>query len=60
MPGMCADVQARAPNVPILIPPQKNAKIKQHGNCKAEPLLRDESLRAIRQVGRKTWKRQSG
>ena len=58
--GVYADVQAQAPNAPILIPPQKNAKIKQHGNCKAEPLPRDESLRAIRKVGRKAWKRQSG
>jgi hypothetical protein len=41
------------------IPPRKNAKIWQHGNCKALPHPRDENLRAIRQHGRKTWKRQS-
>lgn len=41
------------------IPPRKNAKIGQHGNCKAPPHPRDENLRAIRQHGRKTWKRQS-
>jgi hypothetical protein len=41
------------------IPPRKNAKIWQHGNCKAPPHPRDENLRAIRQHGRKTWKRQS-
>ena len=46
--------QARA-----AIPPRKNAKIQQHGNCQAAPLQRDENLRAIRQMGRKKWKRDS-
>jgi IS5 family transposase len=41
------------------IPPRKNAKIWQHGNCKAPPHPRDENLRTIRQHGRKAWKRQS-
>jgi hypothetical protein len=41
------------------IPPQKNAKIWQHGNCKAPPHPRDENLRAIRKQGRKVWKRQA-
>lgn len=41
------------------IPPQKNAKIWQHGNCKDEPLIRDENLRAIRRKGRKKWKEES-
>ena len=40
------------------IPPQKKAKIWQHGNGKAEPLSRDENLRRIRQVGRKQWKQE--
>ena len=40
-----------------VIPPQKNAKIKQHGNTKAEPLPRDEAIRYIRRHGRKEWKR---
>ena len=31
-----------------IIPPRKNAKIKQHGNCQKPPLPRDENLRAIR------------
>lgn len=53
-------LKARAPTAQILIPPKKNAKIKQHGNCKAVPLTRDETLRAIRRKGRKTWKKQSG
>ena len=41
------------------IPPQKNAKIWQHGNSKASPHPRDENLRVIRKRGRKAWKRQS-
>ena len=41
------------------IPPRKNAKIWQHGNCNAPPLPRDETLRAIRRRGRKAWKRAS-
>ncbi|MEM6614624.1 MAG: IS5 family transposase [Cyanobacteria bacterium P01_C01_bin.72] len=43
-----------------VIPPRKNAKIQQHGNCQAPRLARDENLRAIRQMGRKKWKRESG
>ncbi len=42
------------------IPPQKNAKIWQHGNRKEERLSRDENLRRIRQVGRKEWKKEVG
>ena len=42
-----------------VIPPQKNAKIWQHGNCKAPPHPWDENLRVIRKRGRKTWKQQS-
>lgn len=53
-------INARAPDAKIKIPPQKNAKIKQHGNCKSPPLPRDEALRAIRKSSRKTWKKQSG
>lgn len=34
--------------------------IWQRGNCKREPLPRDENLRRIRQVGRAKWKRESG
>lgn len=40
----------------ISIPPQKNAKIKKHGNFKGETLPRDENLRSIRKIGRKQWK----
>jgi IS5 family transposase len=42
------------------IPPQRNAKIWQHGNRQAERLIRDENLRRIRQVGRKKWKQEIG
>jgi hypothetical protein len=42
------------------IPPQRNAKIWQHGNRKEERLSRDENLRRIRQVGRKEWKKEVG
>ena len=47
--------QARA-----VIPPRKNAKIQQHGNCKSPPLPRDENLSRIREIGRKKWKQESG
>lgn len=42
-----------------VIPPRRNAKIWQHGNSKKERLIRDQNLRRIRQVGRKTWKEES-
>jgi hypothetical protein len=45
----------------IVIPPQKNAKIFQHGNTKTlPPHPRDENLRAIRQSTRKKWKTSVG
>lgn len=44
----------------VLIPPQKNAKIKRHGNLKCELHQRDENLRQIRKIGRKKWKEKSG
>jgi transposase len=40
-----------------VIPPRKDAKIWQHGNCKEPPHPRDENLRYIRKHGRKKWKR---
>ena len=43
-----------------VIPPRKNAKIWQHGNCKGTPHPRDENLRYIRKHGRQRWKRDSG
>ena len=53
-------LNAHSPDVTILIPPRKNARIWKHGNSKAERLKRDENLRAIRKYGRKTWKDDSG
>lgn len=49
-----------SPDVEILIPPCKNARIWQHGNSKQERLKRDENLRYIRQHGRQQWKDDSG
>lgn len=53
-------LNAHSPDVNILIPPRKNARIWQHGNSKAERLKRDENLRTIRKAGRKAWKENSG
>jgi len=49
-----------SPDVDILIPPRKDARIWQHGNSKAKPLKRDENLRYIRKHGRRQWKEDSG
>ncbi len=49
----------RAREARAAIPPQKRAKIWQHGNTKRERHVRDENLRAIRQKGRRQWKRES-
>lgn len=51
----------RARGVPrIAIPPQKNAKIWEHGNRSGEPHPRDANLRRIRKIGRKKWKEEVG
>jgi hypothetical protein len=42
-----------------VIPPQKNATIKKHGNAGGPPLARDEAIRYIRRHGRAKWKRDS-
>jgi IS5 family transposase len=42
------------------IPPRKDAVIKQHGNCKALPLTRDQNIRSIQKLGRKKWKQSVG
>jgi len=42
------------------IPPQKNARIWQHGNTRGERHIRDENLRSIRRQGRAGWKRECG
>jgi hypothetical protein len=44
----------------ITIPPRENAKIKQHGNSNLPAMARDENIRAIRKMGRKQWKKESG
>ncbi len=49
-----------SPEVKILIPPRKNARIWQHGNSMKERLKRDENLRYIRKHGRQHWKKDSG
>jgi Transposase DDE domain len=43
-----------------IIPPRRNAKIKQHGNASQIPLPRDEAIRSIREQGRKSWKESIG
>jgi transposase len=43
-----------------VIPPRRDAKIWQHGNCAGAPWQRDENLRAIRHKGRRRWKQESG
>ena len=44
----------------VAIPPRKDDRIWQHGNCAAPPLVRDENLRRTRKAGRKRWKQESG
>ncbi len=43
-----------------VIPPQRNAKIRRHGNAKGRPLSRDEAIRDIRRQGRRHWKEAVG
>jgi hypothetical protein len=50
----------QAPTATIAIPPRRDAKIQQHGNCHAPPLVRDVNLRYLRQHGRAKWKREHG
>lgn len=47
-------------NISPIIPPQKNARIKIHGNNTTEPLYRDEAIRSIRIMGRQNWKQSVG
>jgi len=42
-----------------VIPPQKGARIWQHGNSKRERHARDENVRGVRRHGRAKWKRES-
>jgi hypothetical protein len=43
-----------------IIPPRRNAKIKQHGNTDKPCLPRDVAIRVIRRKGRKAWKNDIG
>jgi IS5 family transposase len=56
--GSYRDITQRGAK-PVIVP-RKNAVIAQHGNCKAPPRPRDETIRSIRQHGRKNWKEHSG
>lgn len=49
-----------AEEIEPIIPPRRNAKIKQHGNSRQPPLARDEAIREIRRVGRQEWKKDVG
>ena len=49
-----------AEGIEPVIPPRHDAKIKQHGNSRAEPLPRDEAIRGIRRMGRRRWKKEVG
>jgi len=53
-------LNTHSPEVTILIPPRKNARIWKHGNTQTERLKRDENVRSIRKQGRKAWKQNSG
>lgn len=44
----------------VTIPPRKNSKTRQHGNCKSPPLFRDEVIRAVRKLGLAEWKKKNG
>ncbi len=56
---ICYDAIKDKSATPV-IPPQRNARIRQHGNCKAPPLPRDAAIRYIRRHGRAKWKREQG
>jgi IS5 family transposase len=44
----------------VVVPPQRNARIWQHGNSAKPPLVRDQNLRRIRRIGRHRWKEETG
>jgi hypothetical protein len=46
--------------IKAIVPPQRNAKIKQHGNSSSHPLSRDVAIRDIRHRGRRQWKESVG
>ena len=56
---VCYDKRAERGVRLVAIPPQKNARIHQHGNTDAPPLVRDQNIRRIREIGRKQWKKET-
>jgi hypothetical protein len=46
--------------IKAIVPPQRNARIKRHGNSGGRPLSRDVAIRAIRHGGRRRWKESVG
>ncbi len=46
--------------IDALIPHRRGSAIKQHANCNADPLPREQSARHIRRDGHKAWKEQVG
>ncbi len=46
--------------VKAITPPRRGSVIKQHANCNADSLPRDQSVRHIRRDGRNSWKEQVG
>src|SRR5690349_5304995 len=61
----CYDAVAARPERPrAVFPPRprgrRRPRIRQHGNCHAPPLERDQHLRRIRRVGRARWKHEVG
>ena len=46
--------------IKAIVPPQRNAKIKRHGNSSGHPLSRDVAIRTIRRYGRRRWKERIG
>ena len=47
-------------NIAPIIPPRRDARIKQHGNIKLTPLPRDAAIRGCRKPERAEWKRTVG
>jgi IS5 family transposase len=43
-----------------VIPPRNGARIAKHGNSAGRQLPRDETIRQIRKIGRKRWKKKTG
>ena len=43
----------------IVIPPRQGARLAKHGNAKGKRLARDQTIRRIRQVGRRRWKEEN-